>query len=96
MKMVEHNCLKAKRTLPLFALLGILWHRESNTGCSVFIVTTSNVCIWEMKHPVRIAHVKNCYEKCIDSVQRQFIQYAFYLNQLQAGNISKRTCTSHD
>ena len=54
------------------------------------------ICIWEMKHPVRIAHVKNCYRKCIDSVQRQFIQYAFYPNQLQAGGILKRTCKSHE
>ena len=48
-----------------------------------------------MKHLVRIAHVKNCHEMCINSVQRQFIQYSFYPNQLHAGDVLKKTCMSH-
>ena len=44
-----------------------------------------------MKHSVTISHVKNCYKECKDLVQRQFIQYAFHPNQLQAGEVSKKT-----
>ena len=39
--------------------------------------------------------VKYCYRMNINSVQIQFIQYAFHLNQLQAENASKMICKSH-
>ena len=39
--------------------------------------------------------LKYCYGMNINSVQIQFIQYAFHSNQLQAENASKITCKSH-
>ena len=42
-----------------------------------------------------VTQVKYCYRMNINSVQRQFIQYAFHLNQLKAENASKMTCKSH-
>ena len=45
---------------------------------------------------VGVTQVKYCYRININSVQIQFIQYAFYSNQLQAEDASKRTCKSHE
>ena len=65
------------------------------TGCSIFSVTTSNNCIWEMIHTIGVTQVTYCYRMNINSVQIQFIQYAFHSNQLQAEDASKMTCKSH-
>ena len=43
-----------------------------------------------------ITQVKYFYRININSVQIQFIQYAFHSNQLQAENASKMTCKSHE
>ena len=45
---------------------------------------------------VEVTQVKYCYRMNINSVQIQFIQYAFHLNQLQAEYTSKMTCKSHE
>ena len=45
---------------------------------------------------VGVTQVKYCYRMNINSVQIQFIQYAFHLNQLQAEDASKMTCKSHE
>ena len=70
--------------------------QQQNTGCSIFSVTTSNNCIWEMIHTIGVTQVKYCYRMNINSVQIQFIQYAFHSNQLQAEDASKMTCKSHE
>ena len=44
---------------------------------------------------VGVAQVKYCYMN-INSVQIQFIQYAFHSNQLQAEDALKMTCKSHE
>ena len=44
---------------------------------------------------VGVTQVKYCYRLNINSVQIQFIQYAFHSNQLQAEDASKMTCKSH-
>ena len=49
-----------------------------------------------MIHTVGVTQVKYCYKMNINSVQIQFIQYAFYSNQLQAEDASKMTCKSHE
>ena len=46
-----------------------------------------------MIHTVEVTQVKYCIN--INSVQIQFIQYAFHSNQLQADNASKMTCKSY-
>ena len=44
-----------------------------------------------------VTQVKYCYRMNINSVQIQFIQYAFHSNQLQAEDASKMTCKkSHE
>ena len=48
-----------------------------------------------MIRAVGITQVKYCYRMNINSVQIQFIRYAFHLNQLQAEDASKMTCKSH-
>ena len=45
---------------------------------------------------VGVTQVKYCYRMNINSIQIQFIQYAFHLNQLQAEDTSKMTCKSHE
>ena len=45
---------------------------------------------------VGVTQVKYCYRMNINSVHKQFIQYAFHLNQLQAEDASKMTCKSHE
>ena len=52
--------------------------------------------IWEMIRTVGVRQVKYCYRMNINSVQIQFIQYAFNLNILQAEDASKMTCKSHE
>ena len=49
-----------------------------------------------MIHTVGVTQVKYCYRININSVQIQFIQYAFHSNQLQAEDASKMTCKSHE
>ena len=44
---------------------------------------------------VGVTQMKYCYRMNINSVQIQFIQYAFYSNQLQAEDALKMTCKSH-
>ena len=44
---------------------------------------------------VGVTQVKYCYRMNINSVQIQFIQYAFHSNQLQAEDALKMTCKSH-
>ena len=44
---------------------------------------------------IGVTQVTYCYRMNINSVQIQFIQYAFHLNQLQAEDASKMTCKSH-
>ena len=46
---------------------------------------------------VGVTQVKYCYRMNINSVQIQFIQYAFHLNQLQAeeDEVSKMICKSN-
>ena len=48
-----------------------------------------------MIRTVGVTQVKYCYRMNINSVQIQFIQYAFHSNQLQAENALKMTCKSH-
>ena len=45
---------------------------------------------------VGVTQVKYCYRMNINSVQIQFIQYAFHLNQLQVEDASKMTRKSHE
>ena len=66
------------------------------TGCSIFSITTSNNCIWEMICTIGVTQVTYCYRMSINSVQTQFIQYAFHSNELQAEDTSKMTCKSHE
>ena len=49
-----------------------------------------------MIHTVGVIQVKYCYRMNINSVQIQFIQYAFHLKQVQAEDTSKMTCKSHE
>ena len=49
-----------------------------------------------MIRTVGVTQVKYCYRMNINSVQIQFIQYAFHSNQLQVDNASKMTCKSHE
>ena len=49
-----------------------------------------------MIHTVKVTQVKYCYRININSVQIQFIQYAFHSNQLQAEDALKMTCKSHE
>ena len=49
-----------------------------------------------MTRTVGVTQVKYCYKMIINSVQIQFIQYAFHSNQLQAEDASKMTCKSHE
>ena len=49
-----------------------------------------------MIHTVGETQVKYCYRTNINSVQIQFIQYAFHSNQLQSKDASKMTCKSHE
>ena len=44
---------------------------------------------------VVVTQVKYCYRININSIQIQFIQYAFHSNQLQAEDALKMTCKSH-
>ena len=48
-----------------------------------------------MIRTVGVTQVKYCYRMNINSVQIQFIQYAFHSNQLQAEDALKMTCKSH-
>ena len=48
-----------------------------------------------MIHTVGVMQVKYCYRMIRNSVQIQFIQYAFHSNQLQAKDALKMTCKSH-
>ena len=48
-----------------------------------------------MIRTVGVTQVKYCYRMNINSVQIQFIQYAFHSNQLKAEDASKMTCKSH-
>ena len=48
-----------------------------------------------MIHTVGVTQVEYCYRMNINSVQIQFIQYAFHSNQLLAEDTSKITCKSH-
>ena len=41
---------------------------------------------------VGVTQVKYCYRINMNSVQIQFIQYTFHLNQLQAEDALKMTC----
>ena len=45
---------------------------------------------------VGVTQVKCCHRMIINSVQIQFIQYAFHSNQLQAEDALKMTCKSHE
>ena len=45
---------------------------------------------------VGVTQMKYCYRTNINSVQIQFIQYTFHLNQLQAEEASKMTYKSHE
>ena len=47
-----------------------------------------------MIRTVEVTQVKYCYKMNINLVQKQVIQYAFHLNQLQAEDASKMTCKS--
>ena len=49
-----------------------------------------------MIRTVGVTQVKYCYRMNINSVQIQFIQYAFHSNQLQAEDASKMTRKSHE
>ena len=49
-----------------------------------------------MVRTVRVTQVKYCYRMNTNSVQIQFIQYAFHSNQLPAEDTSKMTCKSHE
>ena len=49
-----------------------------------------------MIRTVGVTQVKYCYRMNINSVQIQFIQYAFHSNQLQAEDALKMTCKSHE
>ena len=49
-----------------------------------------------MIHTFEVTQVKYCYRMNINSVQIQFIQYAFHSNQLQAEDTSKMICKSHE
>ena len=49
-----------------------------------------------MIRTVGVTQVKYCYRMNINSVQIQFIQYAFHSIQLQAEDASKMTCKSHE
>ena len=49
-----------------------------------------------MIHTVGVTQVKYCYRMNKNSVQIQFIQYAYHSNQLQAEDASKMTCKSHE
>ena len=49
-----------------------------------------------MIRTVGATQVKYCYRMNINSVQIQFIQYAFHSNQLQAEDALKMTCKSHE
>ena len=45
---------------------------------------------------VGVTQMKYCYRMNINSVQIQFIQYAFHSNQLQAKDSSKMICKSRE
>ena len=45
---------------------------------------------------VRVTQMKYCYRMNINSVQIQFIQYVFHLNQLRAEDALKMTCKSNE
>ena len=45
---------------------------------------------------IGVTQVTYCYRMNINSVQIQFIQYAFHSNQLQAEEALKITCKSHE
>ena len=49
-----------------------------------------------MIHTVGVTQVKYCYRMNINSVQIQFVQYAFHLNQLQTEDALKMTCKIHE
>ena len=49
-----------------------------------------------MIRTIGVTQVTYCYRMNINSVQIQFIQYAFHSNQLQAEDASKMTCKSHE
>ena len=49
-----------------------------------------------MIRTIGVTQVTYCYRMNINSVQIQFIQYAFHLNQLQAEDALKMTCKSHE
>ena len=49
-----------------------------------------------MIRTVGVTQVKYCCGININSVQIQFIQYAFHSNQLQAEDASKMICKSHE
>ena len=55
------------------------------TGSSIFSVTTSNKCIWEMIRTVGVIQLKYYYKMNINSIQIQFIEYAFHLNWQNCG-----------
>ena len=44
---------------------------------------------------VGVTQMKYCYRMNINSIQVQFIQYAFHSSQLQAEDTLKMTCKSH-
>ena len=49
-----------------------------------------------MIRTVGVTQVKYCYTMNINSVQIEFIQYAFHSNQLQAEDASKMIYKSHE
>ena len=49
-----------------------------------------------MIRTVGVTQKKYCYRMDINSVQIQFIQYAFHSNQLQVEDASKMNCKSHE
>ena len=49
-----------------------------------------------MIRTVGVTQEKYCYRMNINSVQIQFIQYAFHSNQLLAEDALKMTCKSHE
>ena len=49
-----------------------------------------------MIRTIGVTQVTYCYRININSVQIQFIQYAFHLNQLQAEDALKMTCKSYE
>ena len=92
---VDYFCNKRSFKLKMlcfnsFILLSCLF-----TGCSIFSITTSNNCIWEMIRTIGVIQVTYCYRMNLNSLQIQFIQYAFHSNQLQAEDALNMTCKSH-